>query len=82
VRSLLIACGELPVLRARVLVLPPGHVYRAIILMGSTAIRDKLAERIGAEEVDRLLMRAAEELDDPELWCTSFTLIQGCARLS
>jgi len=63
-------------------VLPPGHAYRAIILLGATAIRDNLAERIGAEEVDRLLALAREELDDPELWCTSFTLIQGCARLA
>jgi hypothetical protein len=70
------------VLRARFLVLPPGHVYRAIILMGASAIRDNLAERIGAEEVDGLLVQAQEELHDPELWCTSFTLIQGCARLA
>ena len=81
VRSLLRTCGEVSVLRARVLVLPPGHVYRAIILMGASTIRDALAGWIGAEKVDRLFAEAEAELRDPELWCTSFALIQGCARL-
>jgi len=81
VRSLLRACGDVPVLRAQVLALPPGHVYRAIMLMGASVIRDKLADRIGAEEVDRLLAVAEEELDDPELWSTSLMLIQGWVRL-
>jgi SAM-dependent methyltransferase len=80
VPSLLQAGGEVTELRARVLVLPPRHVYRAIILVGASAIRDSLAGRVGAEEVDRLLALAEAELDDPELWCTSFMLIQGCAR--
>jgi SAM-dependent methyltransferase len=71
-----------PVLRAHVLVLPPGHVYRALALMFATAGRDALAARIGAEEIDGLLARAEEELRSPDLWCTSCMLIQGYARVS
>ena len=81
IRSVLrLYCRE-PVLRAQVLVLPPGHVYRALALMFATAGRDRLAEKIGAEEIDSLLAGAEEELHDPELWCTSCLLIQGYARL-
>jgi SAM-dependent methyltransferase len=69
-----------PVLRARVLVLPPGHVYRSIPLMFGTQSRDLLAARMGSEAIDGLLAAAEAELDDPELWCTTFTLVQGYAR--
>jgi ubiquinone/menaquinone biosynthesis C-methylase UbiE len=81
VRTLLRAYSEDPVIRANVLVLPPGHVYRAISLMFTTAGRDALAKTIGAEEIDSLLAQAEEELRDPELWCTSLILVQGYARL-
>jgi ubiquinone/menaquinone biosynthesis C-methylase UbiE len=81
VRSWLRELSEEPVVRAQVLALPPGHVYRALALMFATAGRDVLAAKIGAAETDALLARAEEELRDPELWCTSCTLIQGYARL-
>lgn len=80
-RTILRALCVEPQIRAHVLVLPPGHVYRAVALMFATAGRQALAERIGAEEVDELLARAEEELRDPELWCTSCLLIQAFARL-
>ena len=80
-RTILRSLDEAPVLRAQVLVLPPGHVYRALALMFATAGRAALAERIGAEEIDALLARAEEELRSPDLWCTSCMLIQGCARV-
>jgi ubiquinone/menaquinone biosynthesis C-methylase UbiE len=80
-RTILRAISPEPLLRAQVLILPPGNVYRALGLMFATAGRDALAERIGAEEIDALLERAEEELGDPELWCTSCLLIQGCARV-
>jgi ubiquinone/menaquinone biosynthesis C-methylase UbiE len=81
IRTLLRAYSEDPVIRAHVLVLPPGHVYRALALMFGTAGRDALANRIGAEEIDSLLAQAEDELRDPELWCTSAILVQGYARL-
>lgn len=37
---------------------------------------------MGAEAIDRLLADAEAELQDPELWCTTFTLVQGVARVS
>jgi len=82
VRTILRGLCDDPLIRARVLVLPPGHVYRALALMFATAGRDALAERIGADETASLLVQAEEELRDPELWCTSCMLIQGCARMS
>ena len=81
IRTVLRAYSEDPVIRAHVLVLPPGHVYRALALMFCTAGRDALAQRIGAEEIDSLLAQAEEELRDPDLWCTSLILVQGYARL-
>ena len=81
IRTVLRAYSEEPVIRAHVLVLPPGHVYRALALMFGTAGRDALAKTIGAEEIDSLLAQAEEELRDPELWCTTCTLVQGYARL-
>ena len=73
--------SDKPVIRAHVLVLPPGHVYRALALMFGMSARDGLAARIGAEKVESLLASAEDELRDPELWCTSALLIQGYARL-
>jgi hypothetical protein len=34
-----------------------------------------------SEAIDGLLATAEEELQDPELWCTTFTLVQGFARV-
>jgi SAM-dependent methyltransferase len=70
-----------PVLRARVLVLPPGHVYLSLPLMFGTLSRDLHAARMGSEAIDGLLAAAEEELRNPELWCTTFTLVQGFARV-
>lgn len=81
IRSFLRRYTANPVIRARMLVLPPGHGYRALPLMGATALRDGLRERYGGEEIDALFERAHQELDDPETWCTTYTMIQGYARV-
>jgi SAM-dependent methyltransferase len=81
IRTILRDHAEKPAIRAHVLVLPPGHVYRALALVAGKAVRDGLAAELGAEEIDSLLAQAEEELNDPELWCTSFMLIQGYARM-
>jgi len=81
IRTLLRAYSDEPVIRAQVLVLPPGHVYRAVALMAGTAARDAIAKTISAEKIDSLLAQAEEELRDPELRCTSLILVQGYARL-
>jgi ubiquinone/menaquinone biosynthesis C-methylase UbiE len=72
---------ERPELRAHVLALPPGHVYRSLPLMASAAMRDAFAEEIGASELDSLIAISEEELRDPERWCTTFTMIQAFTRL-
>lgn len=81
IRTLLREFSDAPMIRANILALPPGHVYRTWPLMGAAAIADVLAEQLGAAEVDRLIELAHEELGDPELWCTSFALVQGAARM-
>jgi SAM-dependent methyltransferase len=80
-RTLLRRYGEQPELRAEVLVLPAGHAYMSLALMMVTTFRDRVAPAVGGPELDALLARADEELRDPELWCTTFTLIQGYARI-
>jgi SAM-dependent methyltransferase len=81
IRTILREHSQAPGVRAHILALPPGHVYRSWPLMGASAIRDALAAAHGAEEVDGLIERAHEELRDPELWCTTFALVQGYARI-
>jgi SAM-dependent methyltransferase len=81
IRTLLRPFSDNPIVRANVLMLPPGHVYRALSLVGATSIREGLVQTYGAQKIDTLLSQAEEELRDPELWCTSFLLIQGYTRI-
>lgn len=81
IRTLLRSYTETPTVRAHILALPPGHAYRSWPLMGAMAIREGLAARIGKAELGALVDQAHEELSDPEVWCTSFALIQGFARM-
>lgn len=80
-RDMLRRYCDQPGLRAHVLALPPGHVYRSLPLMLATALRDAFVQSIGTEELDSLLARCEEELRDPERWCTTFVLVQAFARL-
>ncbi|HEY4028603.1 MAG TPA: methyltransferase domain-containing protein [Candidatus Dormibacteraeota bacterium] len=73
--------SEKPELRAHVLALPPGHVYRTVPLVSAATLRKAFIEEIGEEELDSLFARSEEELRDPERWCTSFVLVQAFARL-
>ncbi len=79
--AMLRASGVEPELRAHVLALPPGHVYRCLPLMAASAVRDAFVEEIGADELDSLVARCEKELRDPRLWCTTFVLVQAFARL-
>jgi ubiquinone/menaquinone biosynthesis C-methylase UbiE len=71
-----------PAIRAHVLALPPGHVYRSLPLMAATALREVFEEAFGAAALEALMARAEDELRDPERWCTTFVLVQGFARVS
>jgi len=74
--------SEQPGVRAHVLALPPGHVYRSLPLMMTAPMREAFAQTIGAEELDSLIARSEEELRDPERWCTTFVLVQAFARIA
>jgi ubiquinone/menaquinone biosynthesis C-methylase UbiE len=80
-RGMLRRYSDQPGIRARVLALPPGHVYRSLPLMLANALRDAFVEAVGVEELDSLIARCDEELSDPERWCTTFVLVQAFARL-
>lgn len=81
IRSYLRQFSDEPVIRTQILTLPPGHAYRAILVAGAAALRHDLAAKHGAELMDGLFARAQEELQDPDLWCTSYALVQGYARM-
>jgi ubiquinone/menaquinone biosynthesis C-methylase UbiE len=81
IRSYLRRFSEEPVIRTQILTLPPGHAYRALILVGVAGLRESMTARYGAEEIDDLLARSREELRNPEIWCTSYPLVQGYARM-
>jgi SAM-dependent methyltransferase len=73
-------CDPLSI-RAHVLALPPGHLYRLFPMFLAAALREPIAEAIGAEQLDALFAQGEEELRDPERWCTSFVLVQVYGRV-
>jgi SAM-dependent methyltransferase len=79
--SLLRRYCDQPGIRAHVLALPPGHLYRSMPLMLAVALREPLVDAVGAEELDALLAQGEEELHDPERWCTSSVLVQAYGRV-
>jgi ubiquinone/menaquinone biosynthesis C-methylase UbiE len=81
IRSYLRRCGGEPVIRTRILTLPPGHPFRALPVVMATMYGDELPTPGGPSETEALLARAHEELQDPDIWCTSFPLVQGYARI-
>jgi ubiquinone/menaquinone biosynthesis C-methylase UbiE len=80
-RSMLRRYAQKPELRAHILALPSGHVYSSTPLIAAAAFREVLVEEMGVDEFDSLVSRAEEELRDPELWCTTFVMVQAFARL-
>jgi len=80
-RTLLRRFSDEPGVRAHVLALPPGHVYRSLPLMAAAALRDAFVRALGEPALDELVQRSEEELRDPERWCTTFVLIQAYARV-
>jgi ubiquinone/menaquinone biosynthesis C-methylase UbiE len=81
IRSYLRRYSEEPVIRSYILTLPPGHAYRALPVVMAMLVRDELSKLSGGEDIEALLARAHGELQDPELWCTSYPLAQGYARM-
>lgn len=79
--ALLRSHGLKPELRAAIVALPPGHPYLRLPLQFATALAPRIAAAIGRDELARLRAGAESELDEPERWGTTFTLVQTAARV-
>ena len=77
--GLLSAAGLHPQVRADIVALPPGHPYLQLPLQFAASLRPRLLGLIAVHELDRLLGLAEAELQDPNRWGTTFTLIQTWA---
>jgi SAM-dependent methyltransferase len=65
---------------AEVLALPPGHPYLRMPLQFVTALEEKLLSLVSSDELDQLRSEGEAELQDPERWGTTFTLLQCWGR--
>ncbi len=71
-----------PVHDAHVVALPPKHPYLRLPLQFATSLRPRFAALGGASELDESLRRAEDELNRPDSWGTTFTLIPIRALVS
>lgn len=67
--------------RAEVLALPPGHPYLGLPLQFATALEERLASLVDADELERLRRDGESELQEPRRWGTTFTLLQCWGRV-
>jgi SAM-dependent methyltransferase len=63
--------------RAEVLALPPGHPYLRLPLQFSVGLEPRLLTFVDAEELNQLRQEADSELQEPDRWGTTFTVIQS-----
>lgn len=75
--SLLRAHEIEPFVEARVIALAPGHAYLRLPLQFATSLRPRLISMVGDRALGELISRAEEELSTPDVWGTTFTLIQA-----
>lgn len=66
--------------RAEVQALPPGHPYLRLPLQFATALKGVLRSFMDADDLDRILGEAERELQDPDRWGLTFTLVQCWGR--
>ena len=66
--------------RAEVVALPPGHPYLRLPLQFATALEDRLLSLVSADELEELRTRGEAELQEPDRWGTTFTLLQCWGR--
>jgi hypothetical protein len=62
--------------RAEVQALPAGHPYLALPLQFADAFDGLLRTLVGGDDLERLRDEAARELQDPDRWGLTFTLVQ------
>jgi SAM-dependent methyltransferase len=71
--------GFEPMIRAHVIALEPGHPYLRLPLQFATALKPRL-EQIAGATLATLLAEVEQELAGPDVWGTTFTLIQAFGR--
>jgi hypothetical protein len=64
-----------------VLGLEAGHPYLRLPLQFAASLEPRLAELVGADQLDALRAAAEDELDAPARRGTTFTLVQSWATL-
>jgi hypothetical protein len=80
--QLLRGIGLEAAVRAEVLALAPGHPYLRLPLQMSTSLTPRLRSLVDVEELERLQQEGAAELQDPNRWGTTFTLLQCWGRVA
>lgn len=75
--SLLRTLGAEPTIAAQVLALPPGYPYLRLPLQFATSLEARLIAAVGADELGALRRDVEQALNAPEIWGTTFTLIQA-----
>jgi SAM-dependent methyltransferase len=66
--------------RAEVLALPPGHPYLRLPLQFATSLEERLLALVSSGELEDLRARGETELQVPDRWGTTFTLLQCWGR--
>ncbi len=67
--------------RAEVQALPPGHPYLRLPLQLSVGLEPRLRSFVEAEELNQLFQEAEKELEEPDRWGTTLTVIQAWGRV-
>jgi hypothetical protein len=74
--------GIEPNVRAEVQALPPKHPYLRLPLQFTSGLRGILESIVDRKELERLIVEAERELEDPRRWGITFTLVQAWGRVS
>lgn len=73
--------GIEPRVSAQVVALEPGHPYLRVPLQFAHSMRPHLEGIVGKEELDEIVAGAEAELNRPDAWGTTFTVIQAFAAV-
>ena len=79
--ALLREMGREPVVAAHVIALEPRRSYLRLPPQFATALRGRLESLIGPASMAALLADVEMEIERPNAWSTTFTLIQAAARI-
>jgi SAM-dependent methyltransferase len=66
--------------RAEIVALPPGHRYLRLPLQFATSLEERLLALVSADELEELRRQGEVELQEPDRWGTTFTLLQCWGR--